>query len=124
MDLYHYFFLDIRYCRYIFYAICPVSYPGGPRKKPITRRAQWPDKEHKFLCGWKFLYANESHKHTTDNVKGARLTGEPAGRQIWAREMGSLSTSSPVKQKTPLRRSCRNIGNNNNHQVFSFNPSR
>ncbi len=117
--------------RYIFYAVCPVAYPGGPRKKTITRLVQHPDKEHEFRYGWKFLHANESHKHTNARFKGARLTGETAGRQIWIKEMGPSSSLSPVDQKkqknkkNPVRRSCRMLGNNKDHQSsFFFNPSR
>ncbi len=92
----------------------------------MKRLAQWPDKEHEFVSEWKFLYANEAHKHTTDTFKGAKLTGEPAGRSIWVREIGpSIASSSPVDKKTPVRRSSRIRGNNNsNHQSFSFNPGR
>jgi hypothetical protein len=67
-----------------------VSHPGGPRQAKIQRVPQFQDKDvvldDKDIKAWRSVVAQESHKVTEgafDGSKGAILTGEPAGRQIW-----------------------------------------
>jgi hypothetical protein len=63
----------------------PVSYPGDPRKKPLTRRGKWRNRSTTIMPGWKFASDKESHEITEKGFPGMKLTGESAGRQIWYR---------------------------------------
>jgi len=62
-----------------------VSHPGGPRRRPIGRKPRWaPGKRPGPSPKWRFVEADESHRVTDAKAPpGVRLTGAPAGRQIW-----------------------------------------
>jgi squalene/oxidosqualene cyclase-like protein len=109
--------------QYIFYSFWPVSYPGGPKKDPLDRLGQWPDKEYKLSVDWRFLHAEESHAYTNSRFEGSRngsykLTGEPAGRQIWARRLGTAASPQGAS-----RRSSR-LMKESDMEMPAFNPSR
>jgi hypothetical protein len=61
----------------------PVSYPGNPIAKPLTRRGKWSRAPVAASSGWKFASAEESHKVSGKMYPGVALTGPPAGRQMW-----------------------------------------
>mmetsp|Transcript_16150 Transcript_16150/g.21370 ORF Transcript_16150/g.21370 Transcript_16150/m.21370 type:complete len:826 (+) Transcript_16150:32-2509(+) len=62
----------------------PVSMPGGPRRKREVRRGKWPEEKSSLDDGWTFLTAKRAHDFTESQYPlFPKLTGEPAGRQIW-----------------------------------------
>jgi lanosterol synthase len=65
----------------------PVSYPGDPVKKPLTRLGNWEKKRSSLKGKWKFAADKESHDVTNRMLADSPpLTGESAGRQIWYQE--------------------------------------
>lgn len=67
-----------------------VSMPGGPRQHRMMRTPKWEDKTTLVEApGWKFLSAQDSHDLTHRQFPGHKLTGEPAGRQVWTQEAAS-----------------------------------
>lgn len=61
-----------------------VSYPGGPRSRPIDRQPEFKTGSRPSpMAGWKYVGAGESHARSNAQVEGVALTGEPAGRQTW-----------------------------------------
>jgi len=61
----------------------PVSYPGDPLKKPLTRRGNWAGRQVPVGGGWKFASDRESHVVSQRSAPKYGMTGETAGRQIW-----------------------------------------
>lgn len=61
----------------------PVSSPGGPRSKPLLRRAKWPGNVAVSTPGIRFACDKESHDITNKQFPRHHLTGESCGRQIW-----------------------------------------
>ncbi|CAM9090050.1 unnamed protein product, partial [Ectocarpus fasciculatus] len=64
----------------------PVAAPGGPRKKPLTRKAKWPNNASMSTPGIKFACDKESHEITNKEFPKHKLTGESCGRQIWYKD--------------------------------------
>lgn len=82
----------------------PASFPGFARDHKITRKPSWSrlKKKHRVEPGWMFAEAEESHKITQENVNnGFRLTGEPAGRQIWHFKSGMKGGEDQVGGEGP-----------------------
>lgn len=69
----------------------PVSYPGDPLKRPVTRRGQWPSDRAPLPVSagdWKFASDAASHAISQKVAPKHPMTGESAGRQIWYQEPG------------------------------------
>ncbi|CAM9367198.1 unnamed protein product, partial [Phaeothamnion confervicola] len=105
-----------RYLRYIYYYYSPVAYPGGPMKRRLARRGKWNDQESTLEPGWVFLHAEDSHKYTAAKVPEAVMSGEPAGRQMWAR-LGGEGTAAEVASSS-------STSSSPTPPPLSFNPSR
>jgi len=98
-----------------------VSDPGGPRSSPIQRTPTWPDKSWDLpenSSQWRFVTAQEAHDVSATDFAGtkARLTGEPAGRDIWTNS--PASSQQPQKVDEALVQQLASGG-----RPCSFNPS-
>jgi Prenyltransferase and squalene oxidase repeat len=74
------------FCVYFYQSVIlrrPVSYPGDPLKKPITRKGKWPKRNAKYGTNWKFACDAKSHAISQKSSPAYEMTGESAGRQIW-----------------------------------------
>jgi len=74
--------------KYIFTSLVlrrPVSFPGDPLKRPLTRRGNWPQDREQISIGrgWQFACDEASHSVSQKYAPGYAMTGESAGRQIW-----------------------------------------
>ena len=70
---------------FIHHVMDGVSTPGGPRESKIRRHPSWKDQTfplNDIPKEYQCLVADKSHQYTEDKF-GKKLTGEPAGRQIW-----------------------------------------
>ena len=76
----------------------PVSAPGGPRKKPLTRKAKWPNNASMSTPGIKFACDKESHEITNKEFPKHKLTGESCGRQIWYKD-SSVNPDDAVRDR-------------------------
>lgn len=74
----------------------PVSYPGDPLKKPITRKGKWPKRTSKYGDGWQFSCDKESHAISQKSAPKYKMTGETAGRQIWHHENGKAGARGEI----------------------------
>ena len=82
--------------RYIIVSLFrPVSYPGDPIAKPLTRRGKWTQAPVAASSGWKFASAEESHAVSGKMYPGVAITGPPAGRQMWYKD-DDLRPKSPT----------------------------
>jgi hypothetical protein len=64
--------------KYIFRV--PVSYPPGPRSKPLLRQGKWLKNDKQLRASWKFCCDKKSHDITEKQYPGQKLSGESAGR--------------------------------------------
>ena len=77
----------------------PVSHPGGPRGKPLTRKGKWPVELQRYeITGIKFACDSQSHAVTDAEYPEFALTGESCGRQIW--HQGGQYAIKPCTTKT------------------------
>ena len=73
----------------------PVSYPGDPLKKPLTRRGQWPVDRAQLPIARHWKFASDSASHTVSQKVAPKypITGESAGRQIWYQEQNAAASA-------------------------------
>lgn len=119
-----------------------VSMPGGPRVFKLGRTPEWADETSLADAqGWKCLVAQESHDDTHTKFPSSRLTGEPAGRQIWSGSSsgGEGGASSSQESSSVVAKLWRTVSGGLNSKVdeslvqsmamggrseFGFNPSK
>ena len=77
----------------------PVSYPGDPIAKPLTRRGKWSKKSVASSAGWKFASDDESHAVSNKQYPTVQLSGTSAGRQIWYKD--DVKSSSVSEKNRP-----------------------
>lgn len=89
-------------CLLVQHAGRPVSWPGDPRPHKIQRQPRWdhrewrlPQLEKQWLC----LSAQEAHdeSHKQWQSTTTRLSGEPAGRDIWITRNASTVDQTTIK---------------------------
>lgn len=85
-----------------------VAVPGGARRYPIGRRPHWrPGVRLQVPKGWTFVSGPASHEITQSvATNGAKLTGEPAGRQIW--HFDEAVANGPNSDGVPTFNPCQN----------------